>query len=457
MKNLKSIIFLLVITSIISFFFQGKRGLWEPDEGRYAECAREMIITHDYIVPKLNLIPHLSKPPITYWAIALSMNIFGKSEFAVRLPNSIAFFLTVILIFLIGKNIYDFNTGLISSIIYATSIFPFIGLNFVTTDTILTFFIWLYIYFYFKDRYYLMSFSLGLAFLTKGPPALLPFLGIVVYNLIYNKIKINLKKFFLCLILFSITGLSWYILIIFKEPFAFSYFIKNEVIGRFKGIHHRNSGPFDWLMYIPIILLGLTPWIIIFKKRIFKNFRDDKLKVFYYIIGISFIVFCIAKSRLPLYVLPLMPAIALIIGRGAEISKNFYKLAIISMFFLVILRIIAVYVPYNKNDKQIYNDLKKIIVEKDFKLNFITTRVWNGLNFYFNTIPEYLCFSSRKLNRFCKETVIEKLKKIKNDKKNYFLISDKKKVEYFEKILNKRFKNLKYFKYKTKRFTVFRL
>ncbi len=458
MSKLKLLLFLFVITSTIAFLFQGKRGLWEPDEGRYAECAREMVITNDYILPKLNFEPHLSKPPITYWAIALSLKIFGKNEFAVRLPNSIAFFLTVFIIFLIGEYFYEVNRGIVAGIIYSTSIFPFIGLNIVTTDTILTFFIWLYLYFYFKKDYYLMSISMGLAFLTKGPPSLLPFLGILVYSLIFDRKRIEVKKLFICLGIFFIIGFSWYVVIVCKEPFAFNYFIKNELIGRLKGIHHRNSGPFDWLIYFPILIFGLAPWILIYWKKILTIKINDFQKKLILIIVVPLIIFCFAKSRLPLYILPLMPGIALLIASQIDLGKSFFKIAVFSAIFLICLRIGAVYFPYSKNDGQIYKDLKKYILERDLKLNFITTRVWNGLNFYFETIPEYLSFSNRKLNRFSHKTVKEKLKEIRILKKReYILISDLKKIKYFEKILRlTKFKNLNFKKFVTKRFTVYR-
>ncbi len=454
---MKKLLFLFIITSIISFLFQGKRGLWEPDEGRYSEVAREMLVTHDYIIPKLNLKPHLSKPPVTYWAIALSIKIFGKNEFACRFPNSVAFFLTVILVFSITKYLFDFEKGILAGLIYSTSIFPFIGLNIITTDTILTFFIWLYIYFFIIKRYYLMSMALGLAFLTKGPPALLPFLGI----LCFLKFKINnFRKFLFCLFLFLLIGCSWYIIVILKDFNAFNYFMKNEILGRIKGIHHRNSGTFDWIMYIPILFFGLIPWILIYFKRLKKVLKSSELRIFYFIILIPLIIFCIVKSRLPLYILPLMPAIAIIIAVPIErLDVKVFKISLITTFFFIALRFSAAYFPYSKNDSQIYSDLKKYINEKEFSLNFITTREWNGLNFYFNTIPEYLSLTkNKKLNRFSSKTVSEKLNEIeKSHNLNYILISDNKKIVAFEKIMGLYKENLDINKFKTKRFTVYRI
>src|SRR5204862_7317687 len=86
--------------------FQGTRGIWSPDEGRYTEVALEMLKSGDFIHPHLHPEhPHYSKPPLTYWAIAASVAAFGHSEWAVRLPYAIAFSLTVLLLLPLGRDL----------------------------------------------------------------------------------------------------------------------------------------------------------------------------------------------------------------------------------------------------------------------------------------------------------------------------------------------------------------
>ena len=81
---------LLALTLFTFFFLLGSRSLNEPDEGRYAEIAREMIELNDWLVPHLWYVPHPHKPPLTYWAVAVSISIFGQNEWAVRLPLALA-------------------------------------------------------------------------------------------------------------------------------------------------------------------------------------------------------------------------------------------------------------------------------------------------------------------------------------------------------------------------------
>lgn len=98
-----------VVTVLAAFLlamsFQGSRGLWEPDEGRYTAVALEMLRLGDFVHPMLHREhAHYTKPPLTYWAIAASVRLFGRNEWAVRLPYALAFTATVLLLFGLGKD-----------------------------------------------------------------------------------------------------------------------------------------------------------------------------------------------------------------------------------------------------------------------------------------------------------------------------------------------------------------
>src|SRR5208337_4366791 len=90
--------FLALLSYLFLFHNLGSYSLKEPDEGRYAEIPREMVETGDYIVPHLDYVRYFEKPPLLYWATALSFRIFGLSEWSARLPNALAALLTVFLL-----------------------------------------------------------------------------------------------------------------------------------------------------------------------------------------------------------------------------------------------------------------------------------------------------------------------------------------------------------------------
>ncbi|PKM14670.1 MAG: hypothetical protein CVV12_12650 [Gammaproteobacteria bacterium HGW-Gammaproteobacteria-2] len=100
------ILILALIVLAYALAFQGSRGLFTTDEGRYSAVALNMLERSDFITPQLSHdVAHYTKPPLTYWAIAASVALFGANEWAVRLPNALAFALTVWLCFAIGKRL----------------------------------------------------------------------------------------------------------------------------------------------------------------------------------------------------------------------------------------------------------------------------------------------------------------------------------------------------------------
>src|SRR6266568_2181971 len=103
---------LLALTLFTFFFLLGTRSLNEPDEGRYSEIAREMIERNDWLVPHLWYAPHLDKPPLTYWAVALSMCLFGQNEWAARLPLALAGLSGVGASFSFGRTLGGWRAGL---------------------------------------------------------------------------------------------------------------------------------------------------------------------------------------------------------------------------------------------------------------------------------------------------------------------------------------------------------
>ena len=192
-ENISKVFWLAIVFLALfaAFSFQGSRGLYETTEGRYAECSREMMERGSYLEPTLDYQPHFTKPPLTYWAIAGGMRLLGPNEWGVRLYNAAAFFLTVLAIAWIGTTLWGKTTGIAAGLIYASSPFPVFGAYAVTTDTLLT--LWgisavlccikasrgqssL------KRKTWIVAMWVffGLGFLTKGPPALILLLPILI-------------------------------------------------------------------------------------------------------------------------------------------------------------------------------------------------------------------------------------------------------------------------------------
>ena len=137
MRGARKIIACVVLVAAVAAYslaFQGSRGLWERDEGRYTNVALRMLDKKDFIVPTLSdEKPHFTKPPLTYWVIAAGVTLLGRNEWGARLGNALAFAGTILVVFAMARRITPQRPWL-PPLVYATSIFPFAAANIVTTD-----------------------------------------------------------------------------------------------------------------------------------------------------------------------------------------------------------------------------------------------------------------------------------------------------------------------------------
>src|SRR5512135_1830099 len=119
----------------------GRPALWEPDEGRYAEIAREMVLTGDYATPRNNFELYFEKPPLVYWATAGAIRIFGPTEFAVRLPAALFSVGQVVLTAALADVMLGASAGMLAALALMLSPLFFAFARFATLDPALAFFL----------------------------------------------------------------------------------------------------------------------------------------------------------------------------------------------------------------------------------------------------------------------------------------------------------------------------
>lgn len=315
---------IVALAGFVLFFQLGTRGLNEPDEGRYAEIGREMAATGDWLVPRFNGIEHFSKPPITYWLIAASLTTFGVNEWAARLPAALAALATVIALFLMVRRATDETTALWAAVVLLSCAQFFIVARLITTDMLVTCFatwsVWaLWNWYTSSDRsvgrilwFYIF---LGLAFMTKGPPAIIPPM-FALAGLWWKNPNLKLRQ--LCWarggLVFLAIGLSWYVTIAIRQPDLWHYFFVREVLERAATGAHGRTKPF-WY-FVPFMAAGLLPWTgllgFLGKLRTDSARQRDFVRLCVGWAGLSFLMFSAVKSKLPTYVTPLyVPAAAM--------------------------------------------------------------------------------------------------------------------------------------------------
>ncbi len=335
----------------VIFVFLGTRGLNEPDEGRYAEVAREMVAGGSWLVPHLNGYEHLQKPPLIYWCTAVSMKIFGFNEWAARLPSALAACGILLLTMAIARRLWGESRARIAAIVLVATLLFFVLARVLTPDMLMSFFITAAIAALVYERCWLFFIMMGLGFLTKGPMALVvPLCAALGTHLARDRSVPRvgfpwIRGIFLTMLI----GLSWFIVLAVMKPSLFEYFWRFELLDRFASSKHGRSKPF-WF-FAPILIAGLLPWSFLIPSLIRQAWLNIRAKQITPAQGLllgwtvlPLIILSLSGSKLLTYVLPLMPAFALAIStRFTDVRK----VCRVAVPFLVFLSIVAGLMPWS--------------------------------------------------------------------------------------------------------------
>ncbi|MBB6184647.1 ArnT family glycosyltransferase [Oleiagrimonas soli] len=329
---------LAILLVLMGFAFQGSRPLWSRDEGRYTDNALQMIASGDYLVPAYNVDrTNFNKPPMTAWLIAASVRTFGHNTWAVRTPYALAFIFTALLLAGMGRTLMPDKFWL-PGLVYACTVFPFLSANIVSTDVFLTLFEALAGFGFVrafldaKARHprrwaWLMWLGFGLAFLTKGPPGLMPLLAMVPFAARQNGWR-GLGRLFtpVGLLIFLLVGLGWYAAVVLTHPGLLEHYLKYEVYDRvFTTVHDRHGQWYGWIkVYLPALLLGTLPWWWTLLRGMRAALTPSRLQSLWLQAGpklflllwfvLPLCVFILARSRLPLYLMPLFVPLAMLLA-----------------------------------------------------------------------------------------------------------------------------------------------
>lgn len=325
-----------ILCIVLAFAFLGNRGLWDPDEGRYTNVAVNMLDSGDWLNPQRNDdVGHWTKPPLTYWAIASSVGLLGKTPFAARVPVALSYLLCIWLTWRLAKRLMP-GTERTAAVVYATMLLPFGASQLVTTDYLLAAFealaVWAFVEARLGARHprawlALMWAAFALAFLTKGPPGLLPLLVLLVFDRQMWRRHLGFQLSGVAL--FCALALPWYVAVVVDNPGLFEYLVGDEVINRITTDQFGRHGEwYGWAeIYVPTLVLGTAPWTASLWRWVrglpgdLRRWRNpaarhaDKAALFLAIwVFLPLLVFCVSRSRLPLYVLPLFVPLAILVA-----------------------------------------------------------------------------------------------------------------------------------------------
>lgn len=327
-----SLLVLAIIVAFNIFFGLGSIPLLDPDEPVYAETAREMIQFNDYLSPRIYNEYWFDKPPMYYWLVAGAMHVFGDGEFAARFPAALMAFLTVIMLYCSITRLFNERTGFWSALVLATSVqFFYLG-KAAVTDTTLLFFLTGSLLCYLHKQYWLMYVCMALATVTKGPigivfPGAIIFLHILCTGQWQRLFKMHCLR---GLLLYFFIAAPWYYLMYQVHGMEFiNTFLGFHNLTRFTTPEHPTR--VLWWYYFPVIILGLFPWTGLLlqsiKASITDSRSDDLEKMLFVNIWWLFVLifFTISQTKLVSYILPMFPALAIVIGWNiARMQKENY-------------------------------------------------------------------------------------------------------------------------------------
>ncbi len=310
---LKIELIIVVLAAIIFIPFLGSVHLFDWDEINFAESAREMIVTGDYLTVKINFLPFWEKPPIFIWMQVLSMKVFGINEFAARLPNAIAGIVTLLVLFNIGRKLRDNRFGVVWVLAYAGSILPFLYFKSGIIDPWFNLFIFLSIYYLMlysfpKNQNKIKSIVLsavfaGLAVMTKGPVGflLVALTGGIYLLVIRFKIKVKFYEVLTFFVVLGLVGGFWFIIQILNGNYDT---VVEFIVYQVRLFQTKDAGHGGFFGYHFVVLLfGVFPTSILALKSFKReNLQDPlyKLMKMWMIIlfWVVLILFSIVKTKI---------------------------------------------------------------------------------------------------------------------------------------------------------------
>ncbi len=317
----------LLLAAVLALGFGlGGYPLFDPDEGRNAEVAREMAATNDYVLPHFDGLPYLDKPIVYFASAAVMMEVLGPTETAARLPAYLFTLATLIVVIWFVKRRWGMDAGWLAALALATMPLVLAYARTTIMDSALAFCTTVAILAFWDERPVLAWAAIGLGAITKGPIAILvPLVTLIPYSLITGR---TVRRLFPLagLATFAVVALPWFLAVAHRVPEFPHYVFVRETFERVTTKTFHRTAPF-WY-YLPIVPVAAFPWTVPALAGL-KNWRwawlarrvnplaQESMLLACWVLG-PLLFFTLNQSKLPQYVLPLMPPFALAAARGLD-------------------------------------------------------------------------------------------------------------------------------------------
>jgi 4-amino-4-deoxy-L-arabinose transferase-like glycosyltransferase len=323
---------LLLACGIVWFAVLGARPLFNPDEGRYAQIPAEMLATGDFTVPHLDGLVYLEKPPLQYWATAMSLAAFGHHEWAARLVTATAAVVALAFLYALGRRAWSAERGLVAAAMGASMLlYVFMG-QLMTLDMLLSCCLTIATVAFCRaqlererdaarSRAWMLGCwaAMAAATLTKGLIGIvLPGAVLVLYTLLQrDRAAWRHLELLRGLALYLALVLPWFVLVERAHPGAFDFLIVREHFQRYLTRMHDRYQP--WWYFLMIVAAGSLPWLPQAARALLTGWRRqrpygefDPARVLWVSAAFTLLFFSLSDSKLAPYVVPVLPPLALL-------------------------------------------------------------------------------------------------------------------------------------------------
>jgi 4-amino-4-deoxy-L-arabinose transferase-like glycosyltransferase len=346
-----SLLVLLAASGLLWKLGTGSLAAW--DEAIYAEVSKEVIATGNWLTLHWQYQPWFEKPPLFIWITALFFRIFGVSEFWARLPSALSGVALIVVTYLIGKLKYDARVSILAALVLMTS-YHFLSFSrFGTMEVMLTLFTYVAVYGYLRVNvenqkwWYLVWSSCALALMVKGAGGVIAPAAIVLALIVDKRFgaSIRSKHFWQAFLLAVLIVAPWHVLMYVWYGRAFiDEYIGYHVIARSTTTLEGNAS--GYFYYVGRLVDGFFPWCLLAPFGVVSTIRrkpESRFWMLLIVCALVFGIYTLIPTRRPWYIIPLYPALAILIAafisnlyRKYE-SRSHYRRIVVAAFVVLII------------------------------------------------------------------------------------------------------------------------
>jgi 4-amino-4-deoxy-L-arabinose transferase-like glycosyltransferase len=351
---------LWLLLAIVWFGTLGTRDLVDPDEGRYSEISREMALSGDWVTPRLNGLKYFEKPPLQYWATAMAFRLFGVNAFSARLWVGLCGFLTVLMLWHTARRLWDSTIADYAALIAGSTLFIVALSHVVTLDMGVSFFLTLALCGFLlaqhdgasdrqsRNYMWLTWAAMAGAALSKGLIGIaIPGAVLLLYSILCRDwIPWRRMQWLSGLAIFFVLALPWHWLAASRNPEWAEFYFVHEHFTRFLTTEHKRDEA--WYFFVPLLIFGFLPWTSWLPATlrhgwsvVGARFQINRFLLIW--VAFVFAFFSLSGSKLPAYILPVFPALVLLLAQIlAQATPRALKIhGLLLLIFWLVLAIAA--------------------------------------------------------------------------------------------------------------------